>query len=102
MKIETVLLAFVVAEEGKLKMILRVNWRQRYTIIRKLQYLNLAATCLNDAWTIDDSGSCVPKQENFKLHCGSNGIDIELSNKLIPNAKEVKLGNCAAVLDVNS
>ena len=44
----------------------------------------------------------MPKPENFKLHCGSNGIDIELSNKLIPDAKAVQLGNCAIVLDVDS
>ena len=57
---------------------------------------------MNDAWTINESGTCVPKPESFKLNCGSNGIDIELSNKLIPNAKEIKLGNCAAELDADS
>ena len=57
---------------------------------------------MNDAWAIDESGTCVPKPENIKLHCGSNGIDIELSNKLIPDAKDVKLGNCAAAFDVDS
>ena len=64
--------------------------------------INSGKTCLNNAWTIDDSGICVPRPENFMLHCRSNGIEIELMSSLIPTAKEVKLGNCAAVLDVES
>ena len=41
----------------------------------------------------------MPKPENFVLQCKSNGIEIELSKALIPDAKEVVLGNCAVVLD---
>ena len=60
----------------------------------------LVPTCLNDAWTIDDtSGTCVPKPENFILQCSSNGIGIELSKKLIPDAKEIAFGNCNILLD---
>ena len=59
----------------------------------------LVTTCLNDAWKIDDTGTCVPKQENFILQCKSNGIEIELSKTLIPDAKEVFLGDCAVSLD---
>ena len=59
----------------------------------------LVTTCLNDAWTIDGTGTCVPRPENFKLQCQSNGIEIELSKTLIPDAEEVFLGNCAVSLD---
>ena len=85
------------------KVILRVP-EDRNEIISKLlpkiRNLNSGTTCLNDAWTIDNSGTCVPKHENFNLHCRSNGIEIELSSSLIPDAEGIKLGSCGAVFDV--
>ena len=41
----------------------------------------------------------MPKPENFILQCQSNGIEIELSKALIPDAKEVVLGNCPGSFD---
>ena len=41
----------------------------------------------------------MPKPENFVLQCKSDGIEIELAKALIPDAKEVVLGNCAVLLD---
>ena len=59
----------------------------------------LVTSCLNDGWTIDDTGTCVPKAENFILQCISNGIGVEISKRLIPDAKEIVFGNCDVPLD---
>ena len=78
----------------------------RETFTQKYKQLNsyiekniLATTCLNDEWEVDNTGTCVPKPENFILQCKSNGIGIELSKKLIPDAKEIIFGNCDVLLD---
>ena len=60
---------------------------------------NSSTACPNDAWTVDATDTCVPKPENFILQCQSNGIEIELSKALIPDAKEVFLGNCPGSFD---
>ena len=59
-----------------------------------------AIECLNDAWEKNEIGECVPKAENMQLICGADGITVQLSKQLIPDATEVFLpGNCSGTFD---
>ena len=61
----------------------------------------LEPECPTDAWENDDLGVCQPKQEHFTLQCNDNGMKVELSKALLPEAKEVFLqdSSCVATYD---
>ena len=64
----------------------------------------LEVECPNYAWETDNLGVCQPKQEHFTLQCNDNGMKVELSKALLPEAKEVFLqdSSCVATYDTTT
>ena len=65
-------------------------------------FISEGTSCINEVWELSPDGACVPKPDYFQLSCNSHGIGIELSTSVIPEAKNVTVGDCAALLDTES
>ena len=63
--------------------------------------LEVENVCPTYAWETDNLGVCQPKQQHFTLQCNDNGMKVELSKALLPEAKEVFLqdSSCVATYD---
>lgn len=55
---------------------------------------NTPNPCLNDAWETNPDGVCQPKAEYFALHCNADGMMVEMSPEVVPNAMDVSIGSC--------
>ena len=50
---------------------------------------------MNEAWEANADGVCQPKAEFFALHCNADGMMVEMSPEVVPNALEVSIGSCS-------
>ena len=58
---------------------------------------------MNDAWELNAGGVCQPKSDKLKLVCNENGMTIEMSGEVVPDAVDVSLlGECSATFDSDS
>lgn len=58
--------------------------------------------CMNDAWEANAEGVCQPKAEYFALHCNADGMMVEMSPEVVPNALEVSIGSCSGSNNVDT
>lgn len=45
---------------------------------------------------------CQPKAEYFALHCNADGMMVEMSPEVVPNALEVSIGSCSGSTNVDT
>ena len=57
---------------------------------------------MNDAWEANADGVCQPKAEFFALHCNADGMMVEMSPEVVPNALEVSIGSCSGAANAET